>query len=65
LIPVPEGKTPALVVVSQLLERGLLVPAAGPETIRLLPPLNVTDEETDEALAIIHDVLASFCTASS
>jgi 4-aminobutyrate aminotransferase-like enzyme len=34
----------------------LLVPA-GPNTIRLLPPLNVTDAEIDEALAILHEVL--------
>jgi acetylornithine/succinyldiaminopimelate/putrescine aminotransferase len=57
LIPTPEGKTPALVVVNQLMERGLLVPPAGPNTFRLLPPLNVTDAEIDEALAIIHSVL--------
>ena len=59
-IPTPEGKTPALVVVQRLLEKGLLVPAAGPNTIRLLPPLNVTDAEIDEALALIHDVLSTF-----
>jgi len=59
-IPTPEGKTPALVVASRLMQEGLLVPPAGPNTIRLLPPLNVTDAEVDEALAIIHDVLATF-----
>jgi acetylornithine/succinyldiaminopimelate/putrescine aminotransferase len=37
----------------------LLVPAAGPETIRLLPPLNVTEEEIDEALVIIRAALSS------
>jgi acetylornithine/N-succinyldiaminopimelate aminotransferase len=57
LIPVREGKTPALVVVTQLMENGLLVPAAGPNTIRLLPPLNVTDGEVDEALGILRRVL--------
>jgi predicted acetylornithine/succinylornithine family transaminase len=56
-IPTPEGKTPALVVVNKLMERGLIVPPAGPSTIRLLPPLNVTDDEVDEALAIIRSVL--------
>ena len=59
-IPTPEGKTPALVVVNMLMERGLLVPAAGPNTFRLLPPLNVTEVEIDEALAIIHSVLSEF-----
>lgn len=60
LIPAPEGKTPALVVVNTLLERGLIVPPAGPNTFRLLPPLNVTDAEVDEALVTIHSVLAEF-----
>jgi len=53
LIATPEGKTPALVVVAQLMENGLIVPPAGPDTFRLLPPLNVTEAEIDEALAII------------
>ncbi len=57
LIPAPEGKTAALVVVGRLMENGLLVPPAGPDTIRLLPPLNVTGAEIDEALDIIHKTL--------
>lgn len=59
-ISVPEGKTPALVVVNKLMEKGLLVPPAGPNAFRLLPPLNVTDAEVDEALAIVHSVLSAF-----
>jgi 4-aminobutyrate aminotransferase-like enzyme len=59
-IPTPEGKTPALVVVDKLMERGLLAPPAGPNTLRLLPPLNVTESEIDEALVVIHSVLAEF-----
>ena len=53
LISTPERKTPALVVVSKLMEHGLLLPPAGPNTVRLLPPLNVTQDEIDEALAIL------------
>ena len=60
LIPTPEGKTAALVVVGKLMERGLIVPPAGPNTFRLLPPLNVSASEIDEALAIIHAVLTEF-----
>ncbi|MFZ9937724.1 MAG: aspartate aminotransferase family protein, partial [Luteolibacter sp.] len=56
-IAVPDGKTAALTVVSSLMENGLLVPAAGPVTIRLLPPLNVTGDEIDEALAILERTL--------
>jgi len=59
LIPAVEGETPALVVVKKLLEHGLIVPPAGPSTFRLLPPLNVTEAEIDEALAIIHKVLGN------
>ena len=61
LIPVPEGKTAALVVVTKLMEHGLLAPPAGPNTFRLLPPLHVTADEIDEALAIVKGVLESFC----
>ena len=57
LVPVEEGKTPALTVVTRLLKDGLLVPAAGPNTFRLLPPLNVTEAEVDEALAIVKRTL--------
>lgn len=56
-IPVAEGKTPAMVVVGELMELGLLCPAAGPNTVRLLPPLNVTDAETDEALALLREAI--------
>jgi len=59
-IAVPEGKTAALVVVTKLMELGLLVPPAGPSTFRLLPPLNVTDAEVDEALEKIRQVLSAF-----
>ncbi|MDX1679364.1 MAG: acetylornithine/succinylornithine family transaminase [Akkermansiaceae bacterium] len=54
---VPEGKTAALLVVTELMNRGLLCPPAGTETFRLLPPLTVSQEEVDEALAIIRDTL--------
>ena len=60
LIPVSEGETCALKVVKTLVDKGLLLVPAGPETIRLLPPLNVTDAEVDEALALIKDVLSEF-----
>ncbi|MCX6872373.1 MAG: acetylornithine/succinylornithine family transaminase [Verrucomicrobia bacterium] len=58
-IPTPAGATPALVIVRRLMETGLLVPPAGPHAIRLLPPLNVTDAEVDEALALLHAVVTT------
>ncbi|MFZ4483574.1 MAG: aspartate aminotransferase family protein [Chthoniobacterales bacterium] len=42
----------------KLLEHGLLVVPAGEQVIRLLPPLNVTAAECDEAVALLRDVLA-------
>jgi acetylornithine/N-succinyldiaminopimelate aminotransferase len=56
-IPAEDGRTPAMTVVLRLMAKRLLVVPAGPDTIRLLPPLNVTDAEVDEALEIIRSVL--------
>lgn len=58
-VEVPAGKTAALVLVNKAMDHGLLIVPAGPETLRLLPPLNVTDVEVDEALAILREVLAT------
>ncbi len=58
-IPCTEGRTPALELVMRLIDKGLLTVPAGPDTLRLLPPLNVTDAEIDEALAILHDTLSA------
>ena len=55
---IPEGKLPAPYICGELLKAGLLVPPAGPETVRLLPPLNVTTEEVNEALEIVRAVLS-------
>ena len=54
-----EEGTPALRLTKRLLSGGLLVVPAGEQTIRLLPPLNVTAEECDEAIGILHRVLAA------
>ena len=54
---VEEG-TPALRLTKRLISAGLLVVPAGDNTIRLLPPLNVTAAECDEAVAILDRVLA-------
>ena len=42
----------------ELLEAGLVVSTATPNVLRLTPPLTVSEEEVDEALAILHEVLA-------
>lgn len=38
-------------------ENGLLLVSAGPNVIRLLPPLTVSEKEIDEAIRILKDVL--------
>ena len=48
----------ALRLTKRLIKAGLLVVPAGEQTIRLLPPLNVTAAECEEAAQILHDVLA-------
>lgn len=56
---VPEGAMAAGHLSARLLEAGLLAPPAGPETLRLLPPLNVSAEEVGRALEMLRGVLDS------
>lgn len=52
-IVVPDAKKFA----NACFSKGLLVATAGPKVIRLLPPLNVSNVDIDEALKIIEEVL--------
>jgi len=45
-------------VVDECRARGLLVLTAGPDVLRLLPPLVVTEAEVDQALGVLREVLA-------
>ena len=45
-------------VYTSLLERGLIVNAVNASTIRLAPPLTVSDAEIDEAVSLIAEVLS-------
>ena len=47
----------ARVAYTDLLGAGLIVNAVNPSTIRLIPPLTVSDAEVDEAVALINTVL--------
>jgi predicted acetylornithine/succinylornithine family transaminase len=49
---------PAGEVVDACRERGLLVLSAGPDVLRLTPPLVIGEADVEEALAVIADVLA-------
>jgi acetylornithine aminotransferase/acetylornithine/N-succinyldiaminopimelate aminotransferase len=50
---------PALLMTKALMKVGLLVIPSGERTLRLLPPLNITKAEADEALAILKKVLSA------
>ncbi len=47
---------PAGEIIPSLLEKGLIALPAGETVLRLLPPINVTREEIDEALKIMKEV---------
>ena len=49
----------AKAVASGCLEAGLIVNAVTPTALRMAPPLTITDDEVDEAVAILTGVLAS------
>ena len=51
------GELVSIKLCNLLAEKGLLVPPAGGDTIRLLPPLNVSASHISEALAILKEVL--------
>jgi len=54
-----EGDTASIKACKVLQDLGLLVPPAGTDTIRLLPPLNVSEAEVTEALGILKQGLDS------
>ena len=43
------------------LEKGLCTTTAGADVVRFLPPLNISDREIEEGLAIYKSVLEDFC----
>ena len=53
----PDGQTPALALVLKLTELGLLTVPAGTETVRWLPPLNVSEVEVKQALSTLKQAL--------
>ena len=55
------GQPVAKEVSSAALARGLLVNAVRPDAVRVAPPLLVTDDEIDAALAILAEVIGTCC----
>ncbi|MGA1238773.1 MAG: aspartate aminotransferase family protein, partial [Limisphaerales bacterium] len=53
-----ESDTPAAIqLVNRLHQAGLLTIPAGPQVVRLLPPLNLTREHAAEAIHLIESTL--------
>jgi predicted acetylornithine/succinylornithine family transaminase len=50
---------PAREIVAQCMQRGLLVNATADTVVRFVPPLIVTQEEVDQAVAVVDAVLAA------
>lgn len=53
------GVAPSIRMTKELMKEGLLVIPSGERTIRLLPPLNISGAEADEALVILRRVLGA------
>ncbi len=53
----PEGEAPSIHLSRELADAGLLAPPAGPDTVRLMPPLTVSSAEIHEALEIFRHTL--------
>ena len=47
-------------MLNKLREKKLVVGTSGENMLRLLPPLNVSDEHLDKALGIIEETLQEF-----
>lgn len=63
LLDIPEGKIASIAITSELIAKGLLIVPAGPETLRLLPPLNVGAEDVATALALVKEALTKHLCA--
>jgi len=59
LLAVELSEKPAADAYRELLAEGLVTNAVTPTALRFAPPLTVTDEEIDEAVALVAKVLAS------
>lgn len=55
----PAGQIEAPALCKRLMDEGLLTVPAGPNTLRWLPPLNVSDSDVDRALKILKNTLDS------
>ncbi|MBJ06456.1 MAG: aspartate aminotransferase family protein [Verrucomicrobiaceae bacterium] len=61
VLSAPEGVAGSIHLSRELATAGLLAPPAGPETVRLMPPLTVSGPHIEEALALFRRVLDQIC----
>jgi len=54
---VANGRPASIFVARKLLDAGMMTVPAGPNVVRWLPPLNITQAEADEGLRIFKSVL--------
>lgn len=54
------NKGRAATIIDKALQHGLLLLQAGPDVLRFLPPLTISDEEMSEGLARLHATLKSY-----
>jgi len=64
LVLKPAHRALGLEVLKEARARGLLVTRAGRDAVRLLPPLNCTNDEVDFALGVLADALAALRPAA-
>jgi acetylornithine/succinyldiaminopimelate/putrescine aminotransferase len=65
LVLKPAHRARGLDVVKEARARGLLVTRAGRDAVRLLPPLNCTNDEVDFALGVLAEALAALQPAAA
>lgn len=58
------GKMASIYVAKAMLDAGLLVVPAGPKVVRWLPPMNLTEDQAAEALAIFKSTLDQLSSLS-
>lgn len=59
------GEEEAKKIIEYCFHHGLLVITAGRNTLRIIPPLNISEEEMDEGLEILEEGIAAVNAASS
>jgi predicted acetylornithine/succinylornithine family transaminase len=52
-----DTQKPAADIVARAFERGLVIGSAGANTVRLTPPLTLSTDEADQAIAILEEIL--------